>query len=88
MSTEAEAIRLELSVLCDQAQREGKALWCHYQNLWFTPAELRRENAAGRFLWSAVNWKLRDPAERTQELTADVERAQRELARWTEHVGR
>jgi hypothetical protein len=51
----------ELEELCRQAEREGKWLHCAYANLWFSPDELRAENAAGRFRWGAMNWTLRAP---------------------------
>lgn len=34
---------------------------------WFSPEELQDEQAAGRFVWSAENWRLRDPLERVFE---------------------
>lgn len=53
------------------AEAEKKGLWLHtsYQDIWFSPAKLRLERAAGRFLWGATNWTLRDP----QEYLAEAE---------------
>lgn len=48
--------------LIDRAEREGKWLRTHYQDIWFKPSELRKERAAGRFLWGAPTWTLRDHA--------------------------
>lgn len=56
-----------LNALIDKAKAEGKWLWCHYQDIWFSPAQLREQNANGKFRWGAVNWKLRDPQERVAE---------------------
>ena len=56
----------ELNALIDKAEAEGKWLWCHYQDLWFSPAQLREENRNGKFRWGPVNWKLRDPQERSE----------------------
>jgi hypothetical protein len=56
-----------LKELIEQARKEGKWLWCHYQDLWFSPDQLEAENAAGKFRWGPVNWKLRDPQERLSE---------------------
>lgn len=47
-----------LEPLIQQAEREDKLLHCSYQDLTFTPAELRARNAEGRFLWGPVNWTL------------------------------
>jgi len=58
---------MTLQDLIDQARREGKWLWCHYQNLWFSPSQLEAENAKGNFRWGPVNWKLRSPIERLAE---------------------
>lgn len=44
-----------------RARREH--LWFHsnYQDLWFSPAQLEREQANGRFLWGPANWTLEHP---------------------------
>jgi len=73
-----EKIRDGLDELIRRAERERLWLRCHYDDLWFSPAELRKANAAGRFLWGAVNWELRDPAEKLSGLAKRVVSAQRE----------
>lgn len=57
-------VTIEMRPLYEQARREGKWLYCHYQNLWFAPDQLEAEQRAGRFRWGAVNWQVRDPMER------------------------
>lgn len=64
-----------LDELIEQARKEKKWLWCPYQDLWFSPDQLAAENAAGRFRWGPVNWKLRDQAERLAEANDAVKRA-------------
>lgn len=56
----------------------AKKLWFHssYQDLWFSPAELRRMHAEGRFVWGPVNWKLRAPSEYLERTLNDVRSAQ------------
>jgi hypothetical protein len=61
----------ELDNLIEQAKREGKWLYCCYQQLWFSPDELRAENEQGRFRWGTVNWQLRDPVEKLEQMVAD-----------------
>lgn len=61
--------------LVNKAEREGFMLE-GYGELWFTPKELRAEWNAGKFLWSAVNWKLRRPAERLRQLETNRDLAQ------------
>lgn len=56
-----------LPELIDKAERNTLWLWCRYQDLWFSPAQLREANAQGRFRWGPVNWELRDPKERLAE---------------------
>lgn len=62
------------------AEAEGTDLWFHclYQDLWFSPTELRREQKNGRFRWGAVNWKLENPATHLGTLKNKCETAQRE----------
>lgn len=59
-----------LRPLIDQARKERKWLWCHYQDLWFSPDQLAEQNAKGSFLWGPINWKLRDPQQRIDEADA------------------
>ena len=67
VTTKQEIVAL-LEPLLAQAEREGKWLHCSYQDLWFSPKQLRERNAAGRFLWGPVNWTLRDPHEKLADL--------------------
>lgn len=76
-----EAVAAELAELIGNAKAEGKWLWCNYQDLWFSPDELAAQNANGKFLWGAVNWRLRDPAERVREAEERRDAAQREVDR-------
>lgn len=56
-----------LNALMDKAEAEGKWLWCNYQDIWFSPKQLREQNRNGKFRWGAVNWHLRDPQEKIDE---------------------
>lgn len=62
--TETQTILAGLRPLFEQARREGKWFWCAYQDLWFSPDDLERQQAKGSFIWGAVNWQLRDPREK------------------------
>tara|TARA_Y100000310_G_scaffold83131_1_gene79812 strand:+ start:4012 stop:4296 length:285 start_codon:yes stop_codon:yes gene_type:complete len=77
-------IRQSLDPLFRQARAEGLWFFCSYQQLWFSPDELAAEHENGKFLWGPVNWHLRDPAEREQQLRGAVERAGNELYRFRE----
>jgi hypothetical protein len=63
-----EEILKTLEPLFIKADKEG--LWFHsaYQDMWFTPNELREQQANGRYLWGAVNWELRSPQVKIDEL--------------------
>lgn len=74
-------ISIEMRPLFKQARDEGKWFWCHYQDLWFSPDQLESEQTNGKFRWGAVNWKLRDPAERIEEAKARRDAAQAEVDR-------
>ena len=76
-----------LRPLIDQAEKEGKWLHCSYHDIWFSPAELRKENAKGHFLWGAVNWRLRCPVEELEYLEREVESAREAGARFKERMG-
>ncbi len=52
----------------ERAERDGLWFWTSYQDLWFTPAQLREDMANDRFRWGAVNWELRDPREKLKAL--------------------
>ncbi len=70
---------MTLEWLIQQARDEGKYLYCSYQNLWFSPDELEQSNKEGRFRWGAVNWVLRSPDERLEEMYKSVEYHNREI---------
>lgn len=75
-----------LNELIDQAEREGKWLWCRYQDMWFSPAELRAETTNGRFRWGAVNWRLRDPQEHLDAARQNIARSQGEAQRIADRI--
>lgn len=75
-----------LPELIEKARAEGKWLWCHYQDLWFSPDQLAAQNEAGKFRWGPVNWRLRDPQERIAEADARVAAAQAERDRIVQQI--
>jgi hypothetical protein len=79
MATEAEtrAALDGLAALIERARSEGKWLHCPYQDLWFSPDELADQNDRGSFRWGPVNWTLRDPIERLEQLEAAAASARR-----------
>jgi hypothetical protein len=63
------------------AEAESKGLWIssRYQELWFSPDELRRNNARGAFLWSRDNWKIADPTIHLETLRQRASQASRDV---------
>ncbi len=57
-----------LEDLINDAERQGLWLHCSYQDLWFSPSDLREANRDGRFRWGAMNFELRDPIEKLAKL--------------------
>lgn len=42
------------------AKAEAEGLWfqSNYQGIWFSPKDLRQQQASGKFRWGPVNWQL------------------------------
>jgi hypothetical protein len=70
--------RFGLAKLFDRAAMEGLWFFLGYQDIWFSPAELRRDLEAGRFWWGATNWQLLDPRVQLEHLTNKIEAAKKE----------
>lgn len=81
-----DVIKQELKQLIQQANAQGKWLHCHYQDIWLSPAELAAQNAEGKLLWSAINWTLRDPNNKLEQLKRAVVVAIEEKQRFIERM--
>lgn len=77
--TETGKVIESLEPLFKKAEEEGLWFFCSYQQLWFSPKQLRNAHSEGRFLWGALNWSLRDPQEKLAELKEEISTAKREL---------
>ena len=88
MSNEEVYVDVEsgMKPLFERAEKEGLWFYCHYQNLWFSPKELREQNSKGKFWWGAVNWTLRSPDEYMKILQSQVAAAQKELSDFEERM--
>ena len=74
-----EEILKELKPLFEQAQNENLWFYVPYLQLWFTPKELKEQQAQGRFVWGASNWVLRNPFEKLGELERKREIIDKEI---------
>lgn len=73
-----------LQAMMKEAESSGKWFFCHYHQLWFSPAELLAQWDQGNFRWGAGNWKLRDPGEKEEQIKAGIESLNEELRRFRE----
>ncbi len=57
------------------ARAKPAGLWLHasYHDLWFSPQELERSQARGKFCWGPVNWTLRHPQEYLDGLERQID---------------
>ena len=88
MENSKESILESLEPLFERARREKKWFFCHYQELWFSPRELREKHSEGRFIWGVVNWDLRDPEELLIEWELNLEMAKTQLKNFKERIRR
>ena len=72
MSNESVAKEYGLFDLIQEAREKHLWIWCHYQDLWFSPGEFEKQIKAGKFIWGRVNWELRDPAEHLKAIDGQV----------------
>lgn len=82
----SENIRESLQPMFQTARREGKWFWCVYQDLWWSPDELKTHQNQGRFVWGPPNWKLRDPWERVHSLERGIEEAKNVLTSFKKRI--
>lgn len=77
---------VDMGTMFQDARQSGMWFFCAYHGMWFSPGELEKHQAEGRFRWGPVNWKLRDPAGRLQELREEVTAAQRALSEFEKRM--
>ncbi|MBK6639640.1 MAG: hypothetical protein IPH08_04060 [Rhodocyclaceae bacterium] len=70
-----------------EARRDGLWFRCTYQDLWFSPDDLEAAQANGRFIWSAMNWELRPPADYIAKMERMAKDAADRLEEAKERVG-
>ncbi len=87
MSAKGPLLR-SLAPLFKKAEDHG--LWFHsrYQDLWFSPSELRHEHENDRLLFSAENWQLKNPQLQIDYLESKVRSAEKDLENFKRRVAR
>jgi hypothetical protein len=63
METKKEKILKNLEPMFKEAEEKGLWFRSRYQDLWFSPSELKEKHSEGRFIWGKENWELRNPKE-------------------------
>ena len=69
---ESDLMMAELQTMAREAERTGKWFHCNYQDLWFSPREIRTLWDKGQFRWGPVNWKLLFPSTKRADLERDI----------------
>ena len=82
MDDEAQAVKASMAPLFRDAREKKLWFYTSYQQIWFSPDELAAQHAQGKFLWGAVNWRLRDPVEALNDLDRKIADAQAERDRF------
>ena len=72
-------IQKDLKPLFDLAKIQKLWFWSRYQDLWFSPDDLKELQSKGRFIWGKDNWELRDPKEKLDRLKHLAENAARDV---------
>lgn len=66
-------IENDMKKLFERAEKEGLWFYFRYQDMWFSPRELREEQERGNFLFGQVNWDLRDPQDEISRIDARIQ---------------
>ncbi len=61
-----------LEPLFQQALENGLWFYNAHHSIWFSPGELIAEIENDKFVWGAVNWELRNPEERIEEIHQEI----------------
>lgn len=68
-----------LEPLLQEAEKKGFWMFLNYQELWIHPRKLREAHAKGSFVFGSVNWSVRDPQERVENLLQKIKHYTKEL---------
>ena len=72
----------ELRKMIVDAKSKGMFIYCHYQNLWWSPEEFGKELDKNKFRWGRENFQLRDPKQHSAELVRAIDDAEQNLKEW------
>jgi hypothetical protein len=63
MKDDPKKILESLKPLFEKAEKEGLWFKSGYQQLLFSPVELKKLHKEGRYIWGPINWALIDPGD-------------------------
>jgi hypothetical protein len=85
--SERQAILDGLKPLFKKARKEKLLFQSNYdRDIIFTPDELKKAQAEGRFVWGPVNWELIEPERIKQWLKIKVDEAQKDYQSFLERL--
>ena len=79
-------IKIEMEPLFRSAETNNLWFHCAYQDLWFSPKDLREAQAKGTFCWGPLNWTLRSPGEHQKQLISKLESAKQAIQDFSERL--
>ncbi len=82
MEETREEVPKDLELLIRKAEENSMFLYCIHDDIWFSPEELKEQNAVGKYCWNKYNWKLISPFDKLAELFEKVVKAKREYRQW------
>jgi hypothetical protein len=85
--TEKQKVFTELEPMFKEAREKGLWFYCSFEDLWFSPDELKSEQKNGNFIWGVCNWELRNPKEHVACLENRIRSAERELLDFQSRLG-
>lgn len=86
MRESKEKILKSLEPLFKKAESEGLWFNSNYQDMWYTPKELREKQSQGFYIWGIDNWTLRNPQDRIDILEMCIKDLETEKFHFIERI--
>jgi hypothetical protein len=88
METKKEKILKSLEPMFKEAEEKGLWFNSKYQDLWYSPSELKEKQSEGRFIWGKENWELRNPKELIKEHERAIEYRNKEISNICDRISK
>lgn len=83
-----EEIIKDLKPLYNEAEEKNLWFYSNYQDMWISPNELRQKQSEDRFLWGAVNWELRDPHEKVEDMEDHIKYLRKSIVDFKDRISK